>query len=35
MVQLINSIFSHTLVINGMFLLAAIITGYGIFRRKR
>jgi hypothetical protein len=35
MVQLINSIFSHTLVVNGLFLLAAIITGYGIFRRKR
>jgi hypothetical protein len=35
MVHLINSIFSHTFVINGMFLMAAVITGYGIFRRKR
>jgi hypothetical protein len=35
MVQLINSIFSHTLVINGMFLVVAVITGYSIFRSKR
>src|SRR5262249_34888786 len=35
MVQLINSILSHTLVINGLFLVAAVITGFGIFRRKR
>jgi hypothetical protein len=35
MVQLINSIFSHTLVINGLFLAAAVITGWQIFRSKR
>jgi hypothetical protein len=35
MEYLINSIFSHTLVINGLFLVAAVITGYGIFRSKR
>lgn len=35
MVQLINSIFSHTFVINGMFLAAAVITGWQILRRKR
>ncbi len=34
MVAFINGMFSHTLVINGMFLIAAVITGYGIFRRK-
>ena len=35
MVALINSVFSHTLVINGIFFVAAVITGWQIFRRKR
>ena len=35
MVSFINSIFSHTLVINGIFLIAAVVTGYGIVRKRR
>jgi hypothetical protein len=34
MVALINSLFSHTLLINGIFLVAALITGFKLFRRK-
>ena len=36
MVALINGIFAHTWIINGIFLAAAILTGFGIFKgRKR
>jgi len=35
MVSFINGIFSHTLIVNSIFLLAALITGFQIFRRKR
>jgi hypothetical protein len=35
MVAFINGMFSHTFVINGLFLVAAVIAGYGIFRGKR
>jgi hypothetical protein len=34
MVAIINGVFSHTLVINGIFLAAALIAGFQLFRRK-
>ena len=35
MVDLINSIFAHTIVFNSIFLIAGIITAFQIYRRKR